>query len=312
MLLIMVKVVLIGSSFMAPSHKNPFSYEVRSTWVKDVDPNINTIGISDFPHSDEELANEIIKTVVDEYPNIDINDMCLVGHLKDDSSYYLNIFPEFKFVDHYLDADLHSSDIRDLTYKHRLRYVKGVIPPIVLDFLESYIHTDDCKHMENERDYQVNYMLDYDQLNFPPIFVTGDAVVLYDKCILLIRRGNAHGYGQWALPGGYLDATETVDRCIIRELEEETSFDMLFANAKLVKTIVFDSPHRSVMARSITHAGLILVPTQEEFPVIAYGDDAIDAEWIPINSLINMRDKIFLDHYHIITKMLQIKAGLLL
>lgn len=48
-------------------------------------------------------------------------------------------------------------------------------------------------------------------------------IVIQDGKILLGKRKNAHGAGEWAPPGGHLEFGETIDICVRRELAEETS-----------------------------------------------------------------------------------------
>ena len=49
----------------------------------------------------------------------------------------------------------------------------------------------------------------------------GVLVVRSDGAVLLGRRKGAHGSGTWALPGGWLEKSESFVDCATRELEEE-------------------------------------------------------------------------------------------
>lgn len=46
-------------------------------------------------------------------------------------------------------------------------------------------------------------------------------IVLRDNKVLLAKRIKKYGAGQYGLPGGHLDARETIEACAIRELSEE-------------------------------------------------------------------------------------------
>ncbi len=61
------------------------------------------------------------------------------------------------------------------------------------------------------------------QLSKPkPIIKAASACVWREREVLLIKRGNDLGKGFWSLPGGKLEAGETLQACAHRELYEET------------------------------------------------------------------------------------------
>ena len=56
---------------------------------------------------------------------------------------------------------------------------------------------------------------------------TATAIITFppDK-ILLIKRATVPFMGYWALPGGRVDPGETVEQTVVREVKEETGFDI--------------------------------------------------------------------------------------
>jgi 8-oxo-dGTP diphosphatase len=68
------------------------------------------------------------------------------------------------------------------------------------------------------------------------IIKAASACVWRDGEVLLIQRGNAHGKGQWSLPGGKVELGESDLETAQRELLEETGI-----NANLTQSVgVFD------------------------------------------------------------------------
>jgi ADP-ribose pyrophosphatase YjhB (NUDIX family) len=52
------------------------------------------------------------------------------------------------------------------------------------------------------------------------------AVVFYEESVLLARRNQNPGRGQWSLPGGVVELGETLLEALKRELREEASLTM--------------------------------------------------------------------------------------
>jgi 8-oxo-dGTP diphosphatase len=120
----------------------------------------------------------------------------------------------------------------------------------------------------------------YDPHAFPPVAVTVDIVILTVRqgqlCVLLIRRGGHPFLGAWALPGGFVRPTETLDRAANRELEEETGLSSV---AHLEQLASYGDPDRDPRMRVVSVAYLALVP---DVPRPAAGSDASEARFWPV------------------------------
>ncbi|MFJ8964008.1 NUDIX domain-containing protein [Lentzea sp. NPDC102401] len=119
----------------------------------------------------------------------------------------------------------------------------------------------------------------YTPSDFPPFAVTVDLVVLTVRgdalCALLVRRGEASYRGRWALPGGFVQPTESVDAAAVRELLEETGVSGLH----LEQLGTYGEPRRDPRMRVVSVAYLALAP---DLPVPVAGTDAAAASWVPV------------------------------
>ena len=116
--------------------------------------------------------------------------------------------------------------------------------------------------------------------------VTTDVVVftiLAQKLqILLINRASNPYQGYWALPGGFLDLTEDLEECAMRELKEETGID----NVYLEQLYTFGKQDRDPRERviSVTYYAL----TASDQLQVKAASDAADAAWFPLDDLPNL------------------------
>jgi len=70
--------------------------------------------------------------------------------------------------------------------------------------------------------------------------LTVDAIILFQDRLVLIKRGNEPYKGRLALPGGFVEADETVEQAVLRETKEETGLE-----ATIVRLIgVYSDPGR--------------------------------------------------------------------
>jgi bifunctional NMN adenylyltransferase/nudix hydrolase len=228
----------------------------------------------------------------------------VIGHDKDESTFYLKMFPQWGREHVELIEPLDATSVRDLYFKHgvNLKFVEGVVPRSVLKFLQNFMQTSDYEQIIREREFIAGYKKQYESLPYPPVFVTTDAVVIQSGHVLMIRRRSEPGKGLWALPGGFLNANsdKSVVDAAIRELREETGIKVpvpvLAGSIKESK--VFDAVGRSARGRTITHAFKIVLP-DGELPKVKGSDDADKARWVPIAEV--KSEECFEDHYEIIS-----------
>ena len=115
-----------------------------------------------------------------------------------------------------------------------------------------------------------------------------DAVIIRNKKILLIRRGNAPCKDLWALPGGHVDWNETVDETVVREVMEETGLSV-----KKFKLIGVYSNIKRHPLQAVAVAFFVSVKRGKE----KAGSDAGKIMWFDLGSL---PEELAFDHHEII------------
>lgn len=122
--------------------------------------------------------------------------------------------------------------------------------------------------------------------------LTVDAVIVSNNNIILIRRKNPPFQGELALPGGFVNIGETVEKACIREAYEETN-----VHVRIKKLIgVFSDPKRDPRGHTVTIAFLCEPISKNEKPLAK--TDAATVEILKLEDL-NFR-KLAFDHFQII------------
>jgi len=297
-------IIIIGSHNRAPDPRNPFSSEERKELIceslgPEARARVQFIAISDYDYNEEAWFAEAQQKVSE--ITGDCERVCLVGHKSDLTSYYLDSFPSWKFIDYAPNHPIHATKIRNYYFKHEDNY-KEYLSKGVIGWMEDFKKTSKFAYLKDYFDDCENYQELFRGNPFgPPIHHTVDCVVIKSAHVLLTVRKGKMGRGLYALPGGFLNANEIQRDAAIRELKEETAIKVekkeLFAAIKAEKS--FDSIGRSLRGRTITQAYLLKLGSGL-LPKIKGGDDAAHALWMPWKEFFTQQHLFFEDHWHII------------
>lgn len=319
---------LIGSAQQPRTIKNPFHEEERIEIISRVfsdmkNDNIFFGAIEDYMYNEamweQRVQEEVYLTVgkINQYANspsdyIKSSEIAIMGYEKDDSSYYLNSFPQWQFVSiggyAKLGQDIiDATKVRELMFEGHLGFCDSVLHPSTFEYLLDFAKTPDFANLVDEYNHIKAHHKMWEGTPYPVIAQTVDAVVTQSSHVLLIKRKRTPGKGLWALPGGYLNLNETYRQGALRELKEETKIKIqpkiLDANITYEKS--FDSPKRSLRGRIVTHAFLIELPGDGTgLPKVKGDDDAEDARWFSFAEVKSMSRYLFEDHFSIIQHMI--------
>ena len=113
--------------------------------------------------------------------------------------------------------------------------------------------------------------------------VTVDITLFYSATednieVLLIKRAREPFKGRWALPGGFVDKDESLERAAVRELEEETGL----RRVRLEQFGAFGDPGRDPRGHTVSIGFTARV---KKYGTLKADDDAEDARWYSINRL---------------------------
>ncbi|MEH6728945.1 MAG: NUDIX hydrolase, partial [Hyphomicrobiales bacterium] len=104
-----------------------------------------------------------------------------------------------------------------------------------------------------------------------PVLAVCIAIWQDDK-VLLVKRAHQPNKGLWALPGGKVDAGETIAEAALRELSEETNLQATPENIFFISEIIEDRFHY------VLHC----IRAENPIGTLQAGDDAAEANWMSL------------------------------
>ena len=311
-------IVVIGSHGQARNIKNPWTAEERADMIRScfddktagVYGRLVFVSVRDYLYNEQRWIVEVQKAVNHQlhrlgsdmrgkdFPHINIG---LTGFAKDETSYYLKLFPQWKFSPA-VKTEMHAAThVRSAFFEHGLVPNADYIHPEVAKYLTEFKKTEHYEQLVKEYEFIKSYKKRWEAAPYAPTFVTVDAVVIQSGHVLMVKRRSEPGKNLLAFPGGFLDPNERIEDAVLRELKEETKLKVPVPVLKgsIKGKEVFDHPNRSLRGRTVTHAYLIEL-NGEELPQVKGGSDAAKAFWMPLSEALDNSDLFFEDHYQIL------------
>ncbi len=305
-------IIFIGSANKRRTLKNPFRTGMIEDWIcKEFDSKVKVKSINDYLYSDNKWIAQIEDYVYSFY-NKDEYEFTIVGHEKDDSSYYLKIFPTWRvellpeFANGISATEIRTRYFNPEKYGSNVDF-SNVTSQTVINDLIKFRSTESFKDLMEEKAYFDKEDKKFEIYPYKETlkFNCSDAVVVCDGNVLLIERKRAPGKGTWALPGGFVNKNETYEQAAIRELFEETSLKIpeKVLKGSLKRSKIFDSPKRNEGIPRITNAFYFEIhPDMKngypKLPKVKGTDDAVNAQWFSLAEVRHM--VLFDDHADII------------
>jgi mutator protein MutT len=106
------------------------------------------------------------------------------------------------------------------------------------------------------------------------------AIAVDDDRLLMIRRGRGPAAGEWSVPGGRVEAGETLAEAVVRELSEETGLEAICDEFVGWVERIGDAYHFVILDFRVT----VLDAAD---PVA--GDDAAEAAWVPLHEVTSLQ-----------------------
>lgn len=314
-------IVLIGSAWQPRNTRNPWSHQEREDMLRaclseSENARLYCLPLMDVPYNDEIWVRNVQATVSGlitahhSAPHRTAK-IALIGHKKDQTGFYLNLFPQWQSVGIENYRALSATPLREHYFLTEATdavnsWIEAAsLPKAVGDYLINFAaNNPGYAQVREEIQFVKKYQQAWQAAPYAPTFVTVDSIVVQSGHVLLIERKANPGKGLWALPGGFLDPGERLLDASLRELREETKLKIPSPVLKgsIKRQAVYDDPYRSARGRTLTHAFYFELTPSAELPKVKGSDDAKCARWVPLSEL--DPQMMFEDHYFIVQDML--------
>lgn len=163
--------IIIGSANQPRTIKNPFTAQEREDMIRGAlteqeNRFLHVAHLRDYMYQELEWIKAVQAAV---YSHVSSNDsVVLVGHHKDDTSYYLESFRQWSVIDVGMTQQIDATQIRQLMFENKFSYLDAVLPPNVRQFLEIFRTTSEFATLVEEYEYIKAYKDKWKAAPFPP------------------------------------------------------------------------------------------------------------------------------------------------
>ena len=112
-------------------------------------------------------------------------------------------------------------------------------------------------------------------------FIVCGVVIKKDGKYLLVQEKQPKAYGKWNLPGGRVDAGESLEQAAVREAKEESGYDVVLSGKLLTIHHAAELPVLNVFKADIVGGEL-------KFPQ----DEILDAKWFTYDEIKKMESEL--------------------
>jgi bifunctional NMN adenylyltransferase/nudix hydrolase len=138
--------IIIGSANESRTKRNPFTADERHQMIHGVYPTSPMIYVHqhDHPGNDAQWTHDVDRAITFARMSFGIeqHEVAIVGHQKDTTSFYLDLFPEYQVVAHEAVYPLNSTDLRNIFFQaalHKFYVIKEGVPESVFDWLIEWL-----------------------------------------------------------------------------------------------------------------------------------------------------------------------------
>jgi ADP-ribose pyrophosphatase YjhB (NUDIX family) len=108
-------------------------------------------------------------------------------------------------------------------------------------------------------------------MNIGGWLMISQAIVIQDDKVLMVKQYVQRGDIVWNFPGGGIENNETAEEACIREVKEETGFDVE------LKGLLFKSTNKFTFIAKVIGGDMFLDTNNED------NSDIVDVAWVPLS-----------------------------